>query len=182
MTEHLPEVKRWDSVYDPAYGDHILKEHDAGRFVTYADHVAALAEAEHEWACGKSRSVQDCGCRLAGYAEARAKWADIGRDAGYDEGYAAALGKSREAVAPFVTQDCGVDDCTRHYSPALGAIDRLIRAAGQAPAAPLGECPDCGHQQSSHDKDGYCNDTDCFYDTDPCSVSGEAPAAPGEVT
>ena len=68
------------------------------------------------------------------YRRGRTDGVRAARDAGYDEGYAAALVKSREAVAPFVTQDCGVDDCTRHYSPALGAIDRLIRAAGQAPA------------------------------------------------
>lgn len=86
--------------------------------VKYADHVAALAEA-------------------------RAKWADIGRDAGYDEGYAKALGKAREsypelkaqiladtraAVLPLV---CNYNGCEAR---ARAAIDAL--AAGQAPAAP----------------------------------------------
>jgi hypothetical protein len=42
----MSDIQRWDSVYNPAYGDHVLKEHDAGRFVKHADHVEALRQAE----------------------------------------------------------------------------------------------------------------------------------------
>lgn len=94
-----------------------------GEWVTYADHVAALAEADECLSDVFVNALRECG----------AAWSKAAEQA-YATGAAMALGKAREAV---------IAECIAHhgYTPgqtcpyctdALAAIDAL--AAGQAPA------------------------------------------------
>jgi selenocysteine lyase/cysteine desulfurase len=95
-------VQRWH-LYSPI----MREESETGEWVTYADHVAALAEAEQR--------VRDTTLHIdpIGHAEKH-----------YTAGRAEALREAREAVAALVRVKSGTGEYVRR-SDALAAIDAL---------------------------------------------------------
>jgi len=87
---------------------------DYGAFVTYADHVAALAEAEQR---GREEAYNEIPA-IAVYGERL-------RSEGYDVGYTAALAAAREAVAGLMPGHYSFQPSTGYNDDALAAIDAL---------------------------------------------------------
>jgi uncharacterized membrane protein len=104
-------IQRWEH-----FGQHIVMN-GVGKYVTYADHVEALRQAEQRWSDLYAQASVDSGEQSVehyrdGYqravVEERKKWQDFARDnwqSGYEQGQRDALAAVEKHAAEFLAED-----------------------------------------------------------------------------